>query len=330
MKLTEFGPLTEAKPSQTCPKCGQGPMAKTHTYGGRDASGNTVWKCKAAAIKAASSTPATTPAPTPAPTPVAAASEPEPPAAPKATATSTEEPPNEHARIRAFFKKYSESDNITSNVSEENIKINPDGSVDILSSFTMDEFDGDKFPVKINSVKGTFHFSVSKIKTLENLPMHVEHSYFIDNCSNIVNLDHAPQTVGATFSVKYCSKLSSLATTTKRAPIKCKNVNLMGLPALTSLEDIDMVFQAEELTVQGLKNLTGNIVPIVEIKGIKKVELKSLPKVYDDNTSRERHETLLKHAFDVANKCIEAGKDSILFQDDLLQAGSQFEQLAGG
>lgn len=244
-------PLLEmGKPAQVCPKCGHGPMSKTHYYykGG--------WNCKHPAlpgypltgsqapaapasapapaptpavhpaVAAGHAVPAPTPAPTPAAAPVASApSQPTPAPTPAAPAPA----PARQALSGSFEQKVTQFlKDLDEPVTQ--FTFNEDKSVSITQDVDFTQFDYEKIPMKIRNVEGDMLLA-GHVKTLQNCPdvvsgdfecvhtvitslvggpKEVGGDYVIRANESLTSIEGAPTKVGGDFDAKECRRLVSL------------------------------------------------------------------------------------------------------------------------
>ena len=308
MKISQL--ITEGKPAETCPACGGTPVHKTHRILGKNAAGETVWKCKTGGgtyVKGGGSPAVATrygsAGGTPAPTAAGGAATGT-PATKRITAPADPALEAKKERISAWLKdhlinKFTIEDDLTVNVKE---------------SVTIHDYKHPTLPVKFGTIKGSFMIFNSSITSLKNGPDTIEGDYLVIDGCQITSLDDFPT--------------------------KVKNITLHNLPKLTQIKANKRVIVQDQFAVGGcpIKNLDGidgviscaelvmavpiigDVLNVMEIPKLKKVNF--APDTADlDWSDRTNFQKVYQTLTKLINNSLQQGGDMILLQDDLIQGG---------
>lgn len=185
-----------------CPKCGQGPMSKTHYYykGG--------WQCKKGAV--APPAPQAVPASATSPAQTVVAQSRVAPAAAAAPAPMSPKPmqglpkaPSQQSMTPGQFPAATQRkmlEQFLGRLSIKNYSINPDLSVDVDGDVKVTTSPYTRIPCKFKNVSGAFIWSAGKLLSLENAPDEVGGDFDVHG-NQLKTLDGMPQTIGGMISL---------------------------------------------------------------------------------------------------------------------------------
>lgn len=316
MKLNIVNALMEmGKPAQVCPKCGHGPLSKTHSYY-RQGVGWVGCKNSPApgyplASGSATSSPASAPAASTPPAPTAPAAS---PAAPKAAAPATPTqaaapaapktvvhtptaqrvtPPSagdRKTRVKMWLDEHE----------VENYTINDDNSVDVEGDVHLVDSDYEGL-VKFGTVSGDFIIGAGNIRSLKNAPKHVGGDLSVTGL-DITTLAGLPESVDGDVTLAHLDDISSLEGMPKRIG---GSLTLAKFPKLTSIGNIQDIVEEVNGTVDvhDMPVLKRGLVAIMLIPGVTGVKTPNA-KVSE---IMERH--------------IKGDSDFYSCQEDLIQSG---------
>jgi hypothetical protein len=189
MKLTS---LYEMGVKAVCPKCGQGPMSKTHYWykGG--------WQCRSAPVTSVLAAP-NVPAPSasrPASPAATSALTPAIPAQTKQQASSgvTLPPPTAQPATTATQRKHLENF-LSKTIKITNFTVAPDMSVSVNGDVKVDLQAYKKIPCKFSKVTGNFSWIGGELTTMENCPDEVGGNFSVVN-NSITSLMGLPKVGG--------------------------------------------------------------------------------------------------------------------------------------
>lgn len=327
MKITQIKILNEGKPAETCPNCSGTPIHKTHRILGKNAAGETVWKCKTgttyvrgggsavvttrygAGGSTASSAPASSTTGTtsvgggtsPTSTPSAAST-------PRAAKAAADPALEEAKQKRAAWLDHHHITKYT---------INNDLSVDVKETVSIHKYQHSSatIPLKFGTVKGSFVVEGCSFTTMKNGPTQVDGEYYmVDNCP-LVSLEGFPKQVKNVMLVDVPSlQLKSDHRIEVEGKVTLHNCGLKNL------EGIEKVFSCATLELTDV--IYGDILNIMDIRGLKQVNINPVfeGSSIDSITGFEMvkvYQQLTK----LINKSLSEGGDMIILQDDLIQAG---------
>ncbi len=321
MKLQQ---LYEMGAASVCPKCGQGPMSKTHYWykGG--------WQCKSAPaaapaprqLPASGNTPATTvvgqsrlaPSAPPA-MPSAAPQQP----VPKATAPAAAPGQFPAASLRKQMELFLQK------LGVKGFSINPDMSVDVNGDVRVTTSPFTRIPCKFKKVSGSFVWSAGKLISLENAPDEVGGDFDV-HANQIKSLEHMPTSVGGMVSLSG-NKIESWV---GLSSLTCNDdLSIQGNPATDIVENLPPTVKGDltlgspqpwslrgihkKTKVEGEIILTGNIAEgglgLMMMKGLKMIDASHL-----SDKEAER-------AFAQIDKARENKDDVLDTQEKLIDAG---------
>jgi len=241
MRLFDVSSLVEmAGPAQTCPKCGQGPMSKTHHwYQG-------AWKCKAANVAAFNAAQGGAPAATPAATRQPKAATPPLPTRPFA----------EQAREWLTAKGV------------ENATVSDDGVITASDDVVLSGLRLRALPAKFDTVAGDFTLIGGLVESFRNFPESVGGALYLGRLG-MTDLKGCPSKIGDSLSLHDLENLKSLETDT---PIECKDLTI-SIANLKSLKNIHKTFKRVDGKIKIGLPINDSVLGLLSIKGVKSVEL---------------------------------------------------------
>lgn len=292
-----------AGPAQTCSVCGTGPLHKTHTYGGKDTSGNTIWYCKKANLIAAGLPPVKTQAIVGLGTPGVSTKPAPGVVTPKAKRSASPEPHkpttaastnNANASIRdktdAWLKRFK----------IQKYTIADDDTVVVYGNMYFEEMPWKQIPVKFSEVHGDISLSGEDLETLKNFPKVVDGSVFV-NHNNLHNVEGCPTTINGSLVISANRNLTSLDGMDKieiEDSFICNDCpNLKFSKIHKHIKSIGGTFKSN--------SMKSNALGLLLIRNLQKVEL-------GGNN---------KEVAEIINKHLEGERDVHACQEELIDAG---------
>jgi hypothetical protein len=322
MKLTS---LYEMGAKAVCPKCGQGPMSKTHYWykGG--------WQCKSPSV-AAAPTPSVPSRPLATPTPAAP-----PVAVPTPTAARTPVRPagasaQGNALPRAAVQGMPPSTQLKmleqylKKIDVKNFTIAPDMSVSVNGSVDVKMQPHKKVPCKFTKVTGNFTWTGGEITTMENFPDEVGGNLDASN-NNITSLVGLPK-VGEDIHLQQ-NQIASY----QGLPTEVNgDLDIYANPAADIVEHLPSkingslsIGSSSKLSIRGIHKKThvdGDVTVVGELEegGLGLMLVKGIKHIESFNRN-DKSPTNPRPAFEIMNAALEAKEDVLDVQEKLIDAG---------